>query len=276
MRRLLLLGLVVGCTVTLTVDATLYRRPTTYDTADSPPPPLRAEASPGEAPELGSIWVSGHWEWRGTSWRWTPGRWTKPREGYVWEPPVCVALAGTYRYHPGYFRPADEEPPEEYRAPGQIQLHNPSGVRPDVPSRVQIRPNEPAPETTWVAQRPDPVAPDTEREVGANPELGGGEPLNPRVGAGQDGVTGPTAGEAGTQTVELTCSLPIARVPRAQGRFVINGTGFDLATVVKVGGTVQSIRSTRPTSLDVNIDRGGVVTVQRGQTRVECGSIELF
>lgn len=271
MRLLFTLPLVLACTVTLTVDATLYRRPSRGQVVTEPPPPLDAETEePGQPPENGSVWVSGHWEWEG-SWTWKPGRWAKPRENHVWEPPVCVAMDGTYEYYPGYFRPAEDEPPPAYRAPGQIQLHVPVGVRPAVPDRVRVQPGEPAPTNT-----PRIAVPQQNPELGQeDPALQNGDPdLQPRPGG--DGLqTG--GGEADPQAPgSLRCELPIARVPRSQARATINGAGFTDDTVVTIGGQTQNIRTMSPTSLQVDTDRGGAVVVVRGNERAECGALELF
>lgn len=262
------LPLVLACTVTLTVDATLYRRPSQGQRVEAAPPPLEDDtADPGQPPELGSVWVSGHWEWEGR-WTWKPGRWAKPREGHVWEPPVCVARDGVYYYHPGFFRPADDDPPPEYRAPGQIQLHVPVGVRPAVPDRVLVRPGQPAPDNTPQIERPT-VNPNP---GGEDPSLQPGNPnLEPRPGG--DGLE---TGDGTQSPGVLRCELAIARVPRTQARATINGEGFTDDTVVTIGGQTQVIRTMRPTSLQVDADRGGAVVVVRGNDRAECGALELF
>ncbi|MEZ4247902.1 MAG: YXWGXW repeat-containing protein [Polyangiales bacterium] len=139
-----------ACTVSLTVEASLYAKPTTYVVATEPPPPPREDVTPGPRPSDASVWVEGHWSWNGR-WEWTPGAWKEPREGHVWEPPVCVVEDGRYEYFPGYFRPREEAPPPVYREPGHVQLHVPAPeVRPStqLPDRIVVRPGVELPRTT--------------------------------------------------------------------------------------------------------------------------------
>lgn len=263
----------MACTVSLSVEARLYRKPTTYVRATEAPPPLREDAAPGQPPAQGAVWVEGHWAWNGR-WVWTPGAWKQPREGHVWEPPVCVAVEGDYRFYPGYFRPTEEPPPPVYREPGHIQLNTPApSIRPTVelPDRVIIRPGQTPPATTGpelVQPRPelgsDVVAPGVSTPIGPSPTT----PTTPDASA-----TSPTTPEA---SPTLRCELPIARVPRSTRRFSLAGEGFDEQVVVQVGGTVQAVRSFTPTSIQAETDRAGEVVLVRGEERAVCGRLELF
>ncbi|MBX3251287.1 MAG: hypothetical protein KF901_29180 [Myxococcales bacterium] len=273
MRALPLIAtlLAMACTVSLSVEARLYTKPTTYVRATEPPPPLREDAAPGQPPTRGAVWVEGHWAWNGR-WVWTPGAWKEPREGHVWEPPVCVAVEGDYRFYPGYFRPVTEPPPPVYREPGHIQLNTPApSIRPSVelPDRVVIRPGEPPPATTG----PELVRPEVVR-----PELDGpsvvapGTDVTTPIGPGVE----PTTPDVTPTAPTLRCELPIARVPRSTRRFGIAGEGFDEQVVVQVAGTVQAVRSVSPTSIQAETDRAGEVVLVRGQERAVCGRLELF
>ena len=260
-----------ACTVTLTVDASWYVRPSTFRAASEPPPPLREDDARGTKPDPDAVWVSGHWSWEG-SWVWVAGAWKKPEPGHVWEPPVCVAHDGDYRYYPGYFRPRDEEPPPEYREPGHIQVHVPDATRTaPLPDRVVVVPGRPAPQNTIRPElaetrpgtdaRPDGL-PDTQPDLG-RPDV---TPIGP----------GDTQVGGDTQQAALSCRLVIARVPRSPGNFTIEGTGFGEDIVVKVGGTTQTVRRSTATQIQARTTSGGMVKVLRGSDEAECGRLELF
>ena len=152
-------------TLAYEVEASAYAEPV-YIKVNQPPPPLRADQRPGPKPHPSAVWVPGHWRWSGgRGWVWVQGRWMRPRPGYVWEPPVVVAVEdGSYQYHPGYWRRADVEPPPVYRTPGTILVHaRPAGARvvvERVPPRrarqttVVVRPAAPSAPSSTVVVRP--------------------------------------------------------------------------------------------------------------------------
>jgi hypothetical protein len=271
-------ALFVGaCTVSLSVEASLYAKPTTYVVATEPPPPLRVDPEPGAPPTSASIWVEGHWSWNGR-WEWTPGSWKEPRENHVWEPPVCVVEDGRYEYFPGYFRPRTEAPPPVYREPGHVQLHTPApsatpNVNVELPDRLVVRPGVELPRTTGPTLTPAPGVGEA-----------GGITTRPTVPTDVTTPTETTPTETPTETppvetqpqTPLQCSLAIARAPRRTPRFSIQGQGFDENVVVQVAGTVQVVRSSSPTLLEVQTDRAGEVVVVRGEERATCGRITLF
>lgn len=269
-----------ACTVSLTVEASLYTKPTSYVVATQPPPPLREDTAPGTQPTSASVWVEGHWSWNGR-WEWTPGEWKEPRPDHVWEPPVCVVEDGRYEYFPGYFRPRTELPPPVYREPGHVQLHVPApSVRPntELPDRIVVRPGVEIPRTTGPTLAPG------VGEVGGvttNPTLPEGTDVG---GTGDTGGNGTEAGGGGTTTTPpvdnvapaLTCSLTITRAPRRTPRFSVQGTGFDQSVIVQVGGTVQTVRSVTPETIEAQTDRAGEVVLVRGEERASCGRLQLF
>jgi len=274
MRALILVAL-AGCTVSLTVSAELYARPRAVR-VDRPPPALRDADDHGERPSATAVWVSGHWRWDG-GWVWEPGKWQEPRPGHVWEPPLATARDGVYEYYPGYFRPEEEEPPDAYRTPDQIQLHVPADIdnNPALPSRTPVLPGGAAPRDTPALTRPEP-------DLGTDPT----EP-RPNPSTEDPGTEDPGTEDPGTEDPEarpdpeaqngLSCELPIVRVPRSPGHFAIRGTGFTRSDLfVLVGGTTQTIRTNRGGEIQATTDRGGLVVVQRGDERAECGRLTLF
>ena len=107
-----------------------------YVEVDAEPPPLRAavEVRPPK-PSGASVWVDGHWDWRGR-WVWVDGHWESPRPGYVWTPPVARrGPSGRIQYHPGHWRPGDSQPPPVYREPGEVRV----SVRPAARGTVEVR-----------------------------------------------------------------------------------------------------------------------------------------
>ena len=258
-----------GCGVTLTVEASWYVRPTAFRTAAEPPPPLQDDGDRGAKPDPDAVWVSGHWSWD-VNWVWVPGAWKRPEPGHVWEPPVCVAWNGDYRYYPGYFRPREEEPPPVYREPGHIQVHVPDAtVAAPLPDRVAVVPGRPVPEQTG----PRPDQPDVEPNV--DPTRPDGLPTrDPNVG--RPDVVPPDVAEGTDPQPSLTCRLTIARVPRSAGNFTIEGTGFTDDVTVKVGGSTQTIRLRTATQIQARTSSAGMVKVIRGSEEVECGRLELF
>ncbi|MCB9601087.1 MAG: YXWGXW repeat-containing protein [Sandaracinus sp.] len=258
-----------ACTVSLTVEASLYAKPTTYVVATEAPPPPREDVTPGPRPSDASVWVEGHWSWNGR-WEWTPGAWKEPREGHVWEPPVCVVEDGRYEFFPGYFRPREEEPPPVYREPGHVQLHVPApDVRPStqLPDRIVVRPGVELPRTTGPGASPDVGT----HPVDTTPTLPGGTDLTT-----PPDTTPPETTPSTQQPPAMECALAITRAPRRNARFTVNGQGFDDTVVVQVAGTVQVVRAVTPTSLEAQTDRAGEVVLVRGEERVSCGRLELF
>ncbi|HJK92601.1 MAG TPA: YXWGXW repeat-containing protein [Polyangiaceae bacterium LLY-WYZ-15_(1-7)] len=286
---LLATSLLAGCTVSLTVSGSAYTRPTSWETTDRPPPPLREDEEPGERPDPAAIWVGGHWLWQGGDWVWQPGSWKKPNPGYVWEPPVVAAVEGRYRYYPGYFRPRDEAPPPVYRQPDQIQVHVPAAIdaNRDLPTRVVVSPAQPAPRDTLdpsQLERPeasigedDPEAPTPRLEEAGEGEAGGESEGGEGEGEGGELTNpNPDATQPDPQTVALSCSLTVARVPRSAGNFTVAGHGFTEDVVVTVGGSTAEIRLRTASQIQARTTRGGTVKVTRGDDVAECGSLELF
>ncbi len=236
---------VSGCVVHTTgrstlvyeVEATAYAQPI-YVKVNQPPPPLRADVSPGPKPYPDAVWVAGHWRWAGDrGWVWVQGRWMRPRPGYVWEPPVVVAVEdGNYQYHPGYWRPANEAPPPVYRTPGTILVHaRPAGARVVVqrvpPRRAQqttvvVRPAAPSAPSSTVVVRPhrteatatvrvQPSEPSANATVTVRPST----PARPRTTVRANTTVGPstparpaTPPRPGT-TVGPTAARPMTTVP---------------------------------------------------------------
>jgi hypothetical protein len=163
-----------------------------------------------------------------------------------------------------------------YREPGHVQLHVPApSVRPntELPDRLVVRPGVEIPRTTGPATST--VTPGT--DVGTV----GGVTTNPTLPEGTDlggGTTTPPEETPPEENVApaLTCTLGIARVPRRNARFSLQGTGFDESVVVQVGGTLQTVRSFTETTIEAQTDRAGEVVVVRGEERVSCGRLALF
>ncbi len=294
-RRAAILGLALlsaACTVTLTVRATLYTRPTRAVRVTQAPPPVRADRPATPQPTSDAVWVEGHWAWTGSQWEWVPGAWKEPRPGHVWEPPVCVADGDDYDYWPGYFHPEEESPEPSYREPGNIQLHAPSQVGiesatvPNLPERVLV--------TDGVLDSAGANAVDAAE--------GAVDGVSQVAGAGQDAVTSggenlPCTGEDCVPEVErpdvpatpsaeapespevpaLACRLTITTVPRAGGgNFAISGAGFvQEGMEVKVGGNIASIRLITPTEIQARTDNSGPVTITRGDDSADCGTLTL-
>jgi hypothetical protein len=68
-----------GCVATAPPDGTVY--------ATEAPPAMQVEAA-GVAPDAGSVWVGGYYNWAAPSYVWVPGTWQHPpREHAVWVAP---------------------------------------------------------------------------------------------------------------------------------------------------------------------------------------------
>ncbi|MAQ19039.1 MAG: hypothetical protein CMN30_30100 [Sandaracinus sp.] len=151
-----MLGLLVlgGCTVTTsgratvrtTASASVVTTPTYVTIAKDPPPPRAAVAVRPAQPRAGAVWVEGYWAWN-SDWVWVDGHWdSPPQTGFVWEPPVVVAVdAGGYQYHRGYWRRRNNEPPAVYRTAGTIRVHVRAQNDPVPVSRVVVRRGSPPP-----------------------------------------------------------------------------------------------------------------------------------
>lgn len=151
MRRLVWLGAFLalaisaqGCTYSYcpgTADAEAYIEPPhVVAQAAPPPPPVQVEVQPAQ-PTVQSVWVDGHYSFEAGRWVWIAGSWQTPRAGYVWQAPVGVAVSGGVRYHPGYWRPAQAEPPPVYRQPSAVAVtvHAQGGVNTSGSQQVVVQ-----------------------------------------------------------------------------------------------------------------------------------------
>jgi hypothetical protein len=79
-----------------------------------PPAPLYERVP---APRRGSVWSSGHWEWRGQRHQWVPGLWIAERPGYVYAAPAWYQRDGGWYMQPARWNPygRDGERGYEYR-----------------------------------------------------------------------------------------------------------------------------------------------------------------
>lgn len=282
-------------------------RPARAQRVSSECPPLETLTETQSAKtDSRSVWVAGHFRYD-NDWVWIEGTWIVGREGYAWEPPVCVVEDNTHRFHPGYFRRAEQAPPPEYREPGHIRMSCPSETEPaDVPERivlvdgVEIPPNTGAGVTIpGVSIRPaDPNLPNVDRPNAELPngELPAGDPNLPGVDrpnaelpngelpAGDPnlpGVDRPTTVVPGTGLPDtngsaqgVSCALVINRVPSG-GYVNIRGTGFTPDTRVMISGNVADVRRRSEGEIVVGA-RAGMVAVYADGIRYECGVVELI
>jgi hypothetical protein len=91
-----------------------------------PPPPPRYEY-PGYAPVVGSVWITGNWNWGGSRYIWVPGRWETPREGHYWVPHRWERDGDHWRQHGGRWERDTRELPTQHPEP-RIEHHE---LRPD-------------------------------------------------------------------------------------------------------------------------------------------------
>jgi len=286
-----------ACTVSLNAEASLYVRPRSFVRVTSacraPKTDTRTERS--ARPDVNAIWVSGHWTWE-SGWVWASGSWVVPRPGYTWEPPVCVAEGGSYRFYPGYFRGRGEEPPAVYREPGHIRVHDPSDRDEDLPNRVVVRPGETPPTDTG----PDAVARGEEATANTNVRPGDSEvrgeeaTANTNVRPGDSEVRGEEAtantnvrpgdsevrGEEATANTNvsagpLECSIRVRRIPSG-GYVQIQGRGFSGRVTVMISGNTAEIRQRTATSISARATTDGEVKVIRGDDQATCGRISLI
>lgn len=70
----------------------------------TPPPPPRVEVRPAP-PFPDSVWIEGHWAFRGGEWVWIDGHWERrPRPGAVWVPGHWKETPKGWRWVPGHWR----------------------------------------------------------------------------------------------------------------------------------------------------------------------------
>lgn len=65
------------------------------------PPPMRAEAYPGQRP--GYAWDQGHWRWDGRGYAWVPGHWQPMMHGARWRPGHWQARGPNWRWVEGHW-----------------------------------------------------------------------------------------------------------------------------------------------------------------------------
>ena len=53
----------------------------------------------------GFLWITGHWEWRGSSWQWVGGRWEAERAGMQWQPGRYEVQGGVQVWIEGRWAP---------------------------------------------------------------------------------------------------------------------------------------------------------------------------
>jgi len=91
-----------------------------------PPPPPRYEY-PSYAPVVGSVWISGNWNWGGSRYVWVPGRWETPRSGHYWLPHRWERDGNHWRQHGGTWERDTREQPNRNPEP-RTEHHD---LRPD-------------------------------------------------------------------------------------------------------------------------------------------------
>lgn len=70
-------------------------------TAPAAPPPVRVEAPP-PAPVRTAVWLTGFWQWSGTTWVWIPGSWQlRPEPRVTWRVPEWRARGQVHVLIPG-------------------------------------------------------------------------------------------------------------------------------------------------------------------------------
>lgn len=278
--------LLPACTFRVRATASLYVQPARAQRVARECPPLET-LTETQTPKTDSrsVWVAGHFRYD-NDWVWIEGTWIVGRDGYAWEPPVCVVEDSTHRFHPGYFRRTEQAPPPEYRQPGHIRMSCPSDTEPtDVPERivlvdgVEIPPNTGAGVTIpGVSIRPqDPSLPSVDRPNAELPEgeLPAGDPNLPGVDRPTTDVPGDGLPDTtGNAQQGVRCELVINRVP-AGGYVNIRGTGFTPDARVTIGGNIADIRRQSEGEIVVGA-RAGAVAVYVAETRYECGVVELI
>lgn len=152
---------------------------------------------------------------------------------------------------------ATVQPGVRVQTPGATTA-TPGTVRPTEPTGPTVRPGG------TVQARPGSVRPSG--------------PGVQQAGVGVRTPTGPGAATTTPGTVPLSCSLPIARVPR-NGYVTIRGQGWGASPTVHVGGRlVTVVQSTRD---QIRIQSpgswtGGNVVVTDGNRTASCGNLQLI
>jgi predicted small lipoprotein YifL len=67
------------------------------------PPPLREEVASAQ-PRSTSVWISGHWGWRGGQYVWMSGYWFHQRPGRNWVSGHWDKRGRYWKWFPGYWR----------------------------------------------------------------------------------------------------------------------------------------------------------------------------
>lgn len=251
-----------GCTYEYcpgTADADAYIEPPHVVAQSAPPaPPVQVEVRPAQ-PSAQSVWVSGHYSWEGGRWVWIPGLWSTPRAGYVWQEPVAVQAQGGVRYHPGYWRPSQAEPPPVYRQPSAVAVTVHADANVNGGNVVHAQPTNNGGVTTVVAQ-PAQAQGIVTTVVTQQPARNGGVTTviaqQPTQAHGNVQVTAPQA-HGGVTTVVTQPARP-------------NGAGTVVTTVQPqpANGGVTAV-ATRPNGVGVvntvPQQNGGVVAVRPAQ-----------
>lgn len=180
------------------------------------PPPVKEETAIPAKPTAGSMWVGGHWDWRG-EWVWVRGHWEDPRPGYVWTQPVATAHPnGGYRYHPGYWRPHAAPQPTVYQQPGVIEVNVRGSAGGSVGTTQAVPVQQPQAGATVQAVPTQPRVTATVQAVPAQPRATAtvqAVPAQPRATAT---VQATPAQPRATATVQATPAQPATASGRAQ------------------------------------------------------------
>ncbi|MDP3276967.1 MAG: hypothetical protein Q8Q09_17345 [Deltaproteobacteria bacterium] len=80
-----------------------------------PPPPVNTQLANARPPKPSdsAVWVDGYQDWQGSGWVQVQGHWENPQPNTVWQQPVYV----NGQYHPGYWRPSNQQPVGPYATP---------------------------------------------------------------------------------------------------------------------------------------------------------------
>ncbi len=72
---------------------------------EAPPEPQTTADDRPTAPQVGAIWVAGHWIYGPTGFSWVAGRYVAPRLGHVFVPPRWASLEEEHFFFGGFFVP---------------------------------------------------------------------------------------------------------------------------------------------------------------------------